>query len=133
MPLVAQERPLGVLSVYATGTGRYRAEQAEILSALGAQVAVTLSHARLYEESVRRVEDELPSGEREARRVVRERVRVVRAGDERAGATVRADAAIEEEEAARVGDVRVGRDDRERDERSSEEPLHGMLRFWMTA
>lgn len=59
VPLVAQERAIGVLSVYVAGQGSYGPEQAEILSALGAQVGVTLAHARLYEESVRRVEGEL--------------------------------------------------------------------------
>ncbi|NTU78716.1 MAG: SpoIIE family protein phosphatase [Chloroflexales bacterium] len=59
VPLVAQERPVGVISVYAAGPGRYGPEEAALLGALGSQVAVTLSNARLYEESVRRVDGEL--------------------------------------------------------------------------
>lgn len=59
VPLLVQDRATGVISVYREGVRRYSAEDAAMLSALAAQVGIALSHARLYEESVRRVEREL--------------------------------------------------------------------------
>lgn len=59
VPLVAKEQVIGTLSVYAGRVGAYGEEQATLLAALGGQVAIAIAHARLYEEAVRRVEQEL--------------------------------------------------------------------------
>lgn len=59
LPLLVSDEAIGTLSVYARRPGAYGEEEAALLTALGGQVAITLSHARLYEESVRRVEQEL--------------------------------------------------------------------------
>lgn len=59
IPLLVNDEAIGTLSIYASRAGAYGDEEAALLGALGLQVAVTLSHARLYEESVQRVEQEL--------------------------------------------------------------------------
>lgn len=59
LPLVVQERPIGLLAIYRGQPRAYGDEQAALLGALASQVAVSLSHARLYEDSVQRVEREL--------------------------------------------------------------------------
>lgn len=59
IPLLVNERAIGTLSTYADSPGAYGEEEAALLAALGGQVAITLAHARLYEESVQRVEHEL--------------------------------------------------------------------------
>jgi serine phosphatase RsbU (regulator of sigma subunit) len=59
LPLLVNDQAIGTLSVYAARPAAYGDEEAALLAVLGGQVAVTLSHARLYEESVRRVEQEL--------------------------------------------------------------------------
>jgi serine phosphatase RsbU (regulator of sigma subunit) len=59
VPLVAHAEPVGTLSVYVERVGAYSDEHATLLTALGGQVAIALAHARLYDDSVRRVEQEL--------------------------------------------------------------------------
>jgi phosphoserine phosphatase RsbU/P len=59
VPLVVKERSIGVLGLYKRRADFYGADDAALVTALASQVAVTLAHARLYEESVRRVEREL--------------------------------------------------------------------------
>lgn len=73
VPLLVHDEPIGTLSVYHRSPGVYGEEQAALLMALGGQVAITLAHARLYEESVRRVEQELQTARQIQRHLFPER------------------------------------------------------------
>lgn len=59
VPLIVNERPIGVMGLFKQQVGFYGEEEATLMSALASQVAIALAHARLYEDSVQRVEREL--------------------------------------------------------------------------
>jgi serine phosphatase RsbU (regulator of sigma subunit) len=59
VPLLAKDAILGLLEVWHSRSAAFGAEDAEVLGILAGQVAVTLSHARLYAESVQRLAHEL--------------------------------------------------------------------------
>lgn len=63
IPLVVKERSIGVLALLKHQVAFYRSEDVTLLEALASQVAITLAHARLYEEAVQRVERELALAE----------------------------------------------------------------------
>ncbi|HMQ30532.1 MAG TPA: SpoIIE family protein phosphatase [Chloroflexaceae bacterium] len=77
IPLLVNEQAIGTLSTYAGGPGAYGEEDASLLAALGGQVAVTLSHARLYEASVQRVEQELQTARQIQKHLFPERAPVL--------------------------------------------------------
>lgn len=62
-PLIVKEQAIGLLALLKRQVGFYNAEDAALMEALASQVAVTIAHARLYEESVRRIERELALAE----------------------------------------------------------------------
>ncbi|MFN8505778.1 GAF domain-containing protein [Kouleothrix sp.] len=59
VPLLAKGRVLGVLNISAAEPHRFAARDAEVALAFASQAAVAMENARLYEESVTRVEQEL--------------------------------------------------------------------------
>ncbi len=62
-PLIVKDQPIGLLALLKHQTGFYQEEDAALMAALASQVAVTLAHARLYEESVQRIEREMALAE----------------------------------------------------------------------
>jgi len=62
-PLIVKDQPIGLLALIKRQTGFYQEEDAALMAALASQVAVTLAHARLYEESVQRIEREMALAE----------------------------------------------------------------------
>jgi serine phosphatase RsbU (regulator of sigma subunit) len=62
-PLLVQDHPIGILALLKREANFYTSDHANLLAALANQVAVMLAHARLYEDSVRRVEQELEEAE----------------------------------------------------------------------
>ncbi len=63
VPLLVKEQPIGLLAVLKTQINFYGAEEVQLLTALASQVAITIAHARLYEDSVHRIERELALAE----------------------------------------------------------------------
>lgn len=63
VPLLVQNRAIGVLGLYKEQPDFYSEDDASLVMALASQVAIALDHARLYEESVQRVERELRMAE----------------------------------------------------------------------
>src|SRR5690606_1753247 len=59
VPLISKGNVLGVLNINALRPNRFSLKQAEIALAFANQAATALEHARLYQESVTRVEQEL--------------------------------------------------------------------------
>src|SRR5690606_30996967 len=59
VPLVSQGRVLGVLNIDSRRPARFSERDVEVALAFASQAAVSLENARLYEESVTRVEEEL--------------------------------------------------------------------------
>ncbi len=66
-PLIADDRPIGAIGVYAETIGAFGPESAELLRLLADQAAIVLTNARLYEELERRVEAQRSLGEIAAR------------------------------------------------------------------
>lgn len=64
VPLIVKDQAIGVIGLFKRCPDFYTPDDSSLVSALASQVAVTLSHARLYEESVRRIEYELEMAER---------------------------------------------------------------------
>ncbi len=62
-PLVVKDRPIGLLALLKHQIDFYQEEDSTLMAALASQVAVTIAHARLYEESVQRIESELALAE----------------------------------------------------------------------
>ncbi len=62
-PLMVQERSIGILALLKQDANFYTHEHATLLRSLAAQVGVMLAHARLYEDSVQRVEREIREAE----------------------------------------------------------------------
>ncbi len=62
-PLVVQDKAIGVLALLKQEADFYTYEHANLLTALASHVAVMLAHARLYEDSVQRMERELREAE----------------------------------------------------------------------
>ncbi|HEU5099113.1 MAG TPA: GAF domain-containing protein [Roseiflexaceae bacterium] len=58
-PLIAKGQVLGVLNISASSPNRFTARDAEVALAFASQAAVAMENARLYQESVTRVEQEL--------------------------------------------------------------------------
>ncbi|MBK9713480.1 MAG: GAF domain-containing protein [Kouleothrix sp.] len=58
-PLIAKGQVLGVLNISAAEPNRFTARDAEVALAFASQAAVAIENARLYQESVTRVEQEL--------------------------------------------------------------------------
>lgn len=58
-PLIAKGQVLGVLNISAHSPHRFTARDAEVALAFASQAAVAMENARLYQESVTRVEQEL--------------------------------------------------------------------------
>jgi serine phosphatase RsbU (regulator of sigma subunit) len=59
VPLIAKGQVLGVLNISAISPGRFTTRDAEVALAFASQAAVAMENARLYQESVTRVEQEL--------------------------------------------------------------------------
>jgi GAF domain-containing protein len=59
VPLIAKGQVLGVLNICAADSHRFTARDAEVAAAFASQAAVAMENARLYQESVTRVEQEL--------------------------------------------------------------------------
>lgn len=59
VPLIAKGQVLGVLNISAYAPDRFTERDAEVALAFGSQAAVAIENARLYQESVTRVEQEL--------------------------------------------------------------------------
>jgi GAF domain-containing protein len=59
VPLIAKGQVLGVLNISAASPNRFTARDAEVALAFASQAAVAMENARLYQESVTRVEQEL--------------------------------------------------------------------------
>lgn len=62
-PLLARDRAVGVIGLTAYRPEAFNAEDANMLAALASHVGILLEHARLFEESVQRVEQELEQAE----------------------------------------------------------------------
>jgi len=58
-PLIAKGRVIGVLNISAASPDRFTERDAEVALAFASQAAVAMENARLYQESVTRVEQEL--------------------------------------------------------------------------
>jgi serine phosphatase RsbU (regulator of sigma subunit) len=58
-PLIAKGQVLGILNISASSPNRFTARDAEVALAFASQAAVAMENARLYQESVTRVEQEL--------------------------------------------------------------------------
>jgi serine phosphatase RsbU (regulator of sigma subunit) len=58
-PLIAKGQVIGVLNISAASPHRFTARDAEVALAFASQAAVAMENARLYQESVTRVEQEL--------------------------------------------------------------------------
>jgi phosphoserine phosphatase RsbU/P len=59
VPLLSKGRVLGTLNIDSHQPNRFTQRDVEVAQAFGSQAAVTLENAQLYEDSVRRVEQEL--------------------------------------------------------------------------
>jgi serine/threonine protein kinase/class 3 adenylate cyclase len=68
VPLMLRDEILGVLTLESVEPGRFRPEQAELLSVLGSQIAVSIENARLYQRLHERAEAEKQEAERVRRR-----------------------------------------------------------------
>ncbi len=62
-PLLARDRPVGVIGLTAYRPHAFDADDANMLAALASHVGILLEHARLFEESMQRVEQELEQAE----------------------------------------------------------------------
>ncbi len=59
VPLLVKDQAIGVLGLFKMQPDFYNNEDVSLVTALASQVAIALAHARLYAESVQRVEQEL--------------------------------------------------------------------------
>ncbi len=68
VPLIVQDRVLGVLTLESVEPGHFRREHADLMTVLASQVAVSIENARLYKEVRQRARDHEAEAERIRRR-----------------------------------------------------------------
>jgi serine/threonine protein kinase/class 3 adenylate cyclase len=68
VPLIVQDRVLGVMTLESVEPGHFRREHADLMTVLASQVAVSIENARLYKEVRQRARDHEEEAERIRRR-----------------------------------------------------------------